>query len=488
MSAVDPPSPARSRVPLVIGLFVLLVAALLVGDAARSDDGDGRGQDAATQLPDARDADGVWFCPGAPPSGALGGARESVRLANAGAHATTAVVTLLADDGTSVAKRISLPAHDGRTIARTDIDAERTGMLVVQARSPAVVVEDQIVGAGHVSVEPCATNGSDSWYFAAGSTARGVEHWVVIANPFGEDAKVDVRLLRPDGQRVLQGVAVGRRSRVALPVHERVLRDRRVGVVVNARTGRVVVEQSVVFGEGSAATGLARSLGSPRPAVRWWFPASVRAVSGRTRIAIANPRGSESVVDVQVVVAGDEALTPVSVNVPGNGVATVQLGGCPNPPGPRCVPVPDDVAFDTYVNTGPDSPVVAEAVVTGAEDGLDGAASSLGLRRSAQRWYFATQRIPGQTGSFLSLVNPSAETVDVAVSFVRGGEEPVTPERLQRVSIPPSKPVFLTLTGTAIGARPSAVIVEATGGVFASRTIVRDDEMTIAPGIPAGPG
>ena len=67
------------------------------------------------------------------------------------------------------------------------------------------------------------------WYFAAGTTVKGAQQYLVLFNPFGDDAIVDVSFLTDAGVQEpddLQALVVPRRSRVTIPVQDAVPRQR----------------------------------------------------------------------------------------------------------------------------------------------------------------------------------------------------------------------------------------------------------------------
>ena len=81
---------------------------------------------------------------------------------------------------------------------------------------------------GDVGVESCTRTAAPDWYFASGTTVDGSQHDVLLFNPFGDDAIVDVSFITDTGTQEpagLQALVIPRRSRVTIPVQDSVLRQ-----------------------------------------------------------------------------------------------------------------------------------------------------------------------------------------------------------------------------------------------------------------------
>src|SRR5207302_2436415 len=112
------------------------------------------------------------------------------------------------------------------------------------------------------------------WLFAAGSTPRGVQQWLVIDNPYASDARVDVTLRTSDGvlrPEPIQGLDIYRRSRALVPIHELAVRKARVAVEVDATLGSVVAAQTLVYTATAGTPGVTTSIGAPASAGEWTF-------------------------------------------------------------------------------------------------------------------------------------------------------------------------------------------------------------------------
>src|SRR5436190_8331573 len=119
----------------------------------------------------------------------------------------------------------------------------QNGPLVVEPFTSDVVVSAGLETGDTLTAVPCASTASTDWYFAAGTTVRGVAQWLVLEDPFAADARVDIVLRTDAGLQELpslSGLDVPGRSRVVIPIHDQAVRRDRVSVEVHAVVGQVV--------------------------------------------------------------------------------------------------------------------------------------------------------------------------------------------------------------------------------------------------------
>ena len=176
-----------------------------------------------------------------------------------------------------------------------------------------------------------------------------------------------------------------------MPIHEQTVRTPQVAVSVHATVGRVVAQQSMIFGASSGYTGLTSSLGAVAPAPVWTFADGSATPGTRTVIAVVNP----GLVDTEVDVIVSAAAVPVTVPVKRDAVVWIQIGGCGDPPAEGCVPVPDDAAYTASIVTDTDTPVVAEQFAFYASTTVgEGVATVMGTPVAAERTLFARRASP----------------------------------------------------------------------------------------------
>jgi hypothetical protein len=432
-------------------------------------------------------ASGVWFCPGLPTT--LPHASGRVTFANIGATAADAVVTVLPDKGT--AKQVTIPLAANTVITRTRDSLGAAGALTVETFGGRVLVEEGLTGVQALETTPCATQTSTRWYFAAGTTPRGVQQWVVIDNPYASDAKVDVTLrtntgvLRPDA---IQGLDISRRSRAVIPIHDLAVRKDRVAVEVAATLGSVVAAQTLVYTATAGTPGVALSMGMPVAGSDWTFAGATAQPASTALVAITNVGNDDAHVDVQAAAeTSKQALASASITVGPDDVMWLLLGQCApveNPAsGTGCVSIPNGVSYSLDVRAEQSASIVAQTLTRfGNAPTVVGTVTSPGGVEPARDWAFARSRVGGERTTSLSLFNPGAAPAIANVGLAHGGTVD-HPRALQNVTIPPGRTVTLVVA-TRKGATPDAALtISATQPIFAERSILVADEASSAVGI-----
>jgi hypothetical protein len=478
---VSAPSIKSRRVGFAAALVVVIATAVAIGNAQTP-------APAALSAPEAGvvgAAPGeVWFCPGLPP--AVSAADARVTFANTGTTPAELAVTVLADKGKASHRNITVAASSVLTPRRAELGP--AGALTIETFGGPVLVEEGVDGPSGIDMSPCATQTATQWHFAAGTTVRGVQQWLVIENPYASDAKVDVTLRtsgglrRPEG---LQGFDIARRSRAVVPIHDHAVRDDRVAVEVEARIGSIVAAQTLVFGADAGGPGIALTLGAPA-ASDHWVAADGATVAGATGwVAISNDGVDDAQVAVQAVQENGEAVAPVMLGLAQDEVTWVQVGNCPQNTD-ECVPVPAGARYSIDVRSDRGVPVVAQTI-TRSRPGGDGvgAATTLGATRPAAHWGFATSRVGGQRSTMLAFVNPLAQPAHVRVALVREGRVD-HPESVQAVTVPPGRRVTVSIVGPRTPPHDAAVIVDSSGPVFVERSMTGAADVSRSSGIPLG--
>ena len=98
-----------------------------------------------------------------------------------------------------MSKHVRLEAHEQLEVPVSTITAAAEPGVVVEIVGGQAIVSHEVVGQGDLAVEPCARDASTDWYFANGTTVRGAQQFIVLFNPFGDDAIVDVSFLTDGG-------------------------------------------------------------------------------------------------------------------------------------------------------------------------------------------------------------------------------------------------------------------------------------------------
>jgi hypothetical protein len=472
-----------ARLPIVCVLVVAALVAIVFGStdpepAPAADDVDAPATQAAEGT-----RTSAWFCPGVPPSVPL--EAQSLSLANVGTQPADVVVTVAPDDGSApVTQAVEIGARSAQILPRAQLGPG--GGVIVESFSADVVAEAGVESSNELALGPCASAANDEWFFAGGTTGnfepnttgRPVEQWLVLFNPFGTDARVEVTLRTnaavPDE---LAPIDVPRRTRVLVPVHDETVRTPQVAVQVHATVGQVVVEQSMIFGADSGYTGITRSHGVVAPEPVWTFADGWATPGSRTVFAIVNP----GLVDTEVDVIVSGATTPLTVPVRRDAVVWIQVGGCGDPPAEGCVAVPDDASYTTSIVTDADTPVVAEQLAFFGSAPISEGIAALTGARATPTALFARAGVADGRAVTLAIANPGAVPVTADVRIVRGGTSE-EPSGLQGIEVAPGQRVAFDL-GPVLGLVDGAVVVEASGPVVAGRSIYTPGDLSRADAI-----
>jgi hypothetical protein len=457
--------PLDRRWPIVVVVGVALLLAVIVDRVADPGAPSLGAQVSGPAIPSADALSRAWYC-ALGSSAPDGTTDETIKITNLGARKATATVTVMPGGAAAPAVRdVDVAPHSQASVRVADVLAtEQPGVLVETFGGPAVV-EHEVVGNGDLAVGPCATRPSDSWYFAAGTTAQGTQLWLALFNPFGDDAIVDLSFLTDTGFLApgdLQGIVVPRRSRVLVPVHNSIQRQASVATQVTTRTGRVVAEQALF--RDADPKGLAVSLGAPALASRWWFP--VDSAGGSDSVVIANPGAAPATVTVDVHLDGDASLAPKTVVVPSRASVNFDAGAR--------VPAGSGSWIDVDAHG---SQVVAEQVITRPPSGL---ASAAGISTPARRWALAASRIASDSSDVVFAVNPGDRSARVTLHVLSNGRDS-TPTPTTTVA--PGKRVRFDLAALQVPV-DAGLLVDATQPVVVAREDIGATGLTAAPAIP----
>jgi hypothetical protein len=473
------------RFLFVVVVGVLVVAALVAGHASNATaPGVTPGATTAPAAAVLAETSPVWFCPGLPP--ALPHASGRVTFANISAGEADVVVTDLTDAGKATHTSFTVPSRS--VVSRTRDQLGAAGALTVETFGGRVVVEEGLQGGAGLESTPCATQASAHWYFAAGSTPRGVQQFLVIDNPYASDARVDVTLrtsngtLRPDA---LQALDIARRSREVVAIHDVAVRQDRVAVEVDTEVGSVVAAQALVYTASAGPPEVAFSLGMPATASDWTFGGGIAESTSSAVVAIANVGSDDTQVDVQATTeVSKHTFAPVSLTIAQDSVAWVTLGDCPAAAGKACIKIPPRVRYSLDIRSEQNVAIVAQTLTRfGADGALVGTVTMPGAIAPARSWAFGRSRVKSEVSTTVTLFNPEASPATVDIGLVGGGTV-VRPRALQKIKIPPGHAATVLVVG---GSKPApndaAITVDADQPVIASRLIATSAQAASALGV-----
>jgi hypothetical protein len=404
----------RLREPVFAGAVALALAAGVLIEAAAGD----VKAPAPSPLPTSRLAARAVYC--AP----TGGERPEIRTSAVAAERRPIEV----DSGSDVAEL----APD-RSIGINSESAEPTQLVAYGAR----IAAGSAVGAESGPVEGtgavlCSAVASPHWYFAAGSASLGSRERILLYNPFPDEAVVRVNFFTPEGRELrttFEEVPVPARSWESVDINDAIRVTTAVAVVVNASRGRVVAWRELFANPEQLPSGVQSTIGAMTPAPEWYFPDGALGPGVDERISVLNPSGREAEVTITLSGANEtlQARKLMEIAIPRRSSLSIPLEDR--------VKRPEELTgVSATVTTLNGVDVVAERTVWYETGDISGVASEIGARRPAVRWVLPPASVHPSTDA-VTIMNPGAEPVSVALEFLRTNDTPIAPGDLQQIQI-----------------------------------------------------
>jgi len=384
-------------------------------------------------------ATGAWFCPhGGSPGwsgwvviGNPGTATVRVRLTELTAGKTPSVRLFSVGPLQQVYREVSAVDPSDATVV------EYFGGWIGAA---AVVASEQSgVGAGRCEPFPRRT-----WYLLDEPTGAGETSYVVVMNPFAEDAAFDLaartetRTIAPGS---LRPYVLPARSSVAFRLNDIALEgpgERTVSVTVVQRVGRVIAG-----GVSTTPRGLRLGAGAVLSNVTD-IPAGAYAGSGE--LILANPGANRA--DLSVIGSGRTGQRVVS------GPAGISLA-----PGEVRTMDLDGLTGAAVVQSDNRQPALAALRVAGPRGDQ---ATVTGTPTPEPTWLVLPALTPKGGRSFLVLQNPGRSRLRITVQLL-GPSGIVPAPRLSSISLPPGRTISVALPASS---GPVTALVRAQGGTL----------------------
>jgi len=424
------------------GVLALVLAALAVAGAVAAD----RLGPATPGAPPATDmaTSGVWLCPHGGGSGWSG----TIAIANPGANAVDVRLTPIGSGAPGAPIEVAVPA--GREVLQEVPATQRASATYVESFGGWVGVGWQVSTTGKevgLGAEPCAPGPSTTWYMTDAATGQGHQAFLVLMNPFAQQAVYDVTLYQPGRpparpEAWTGAVLAGGRS-VALDLDKQVLGRDPVGVEVDVSKGKIAAGSLGVTSTG----GVTSVVGAPALSSTWYLP--VGAGVGQSSVAVLVPE------DDGALFSGT-LLSSQPAQAAGN-LTEVQQSGRST----AAYQVLTTGAAAVQLTTQQDVPILA--ALRSAGRSVDDAATG-GVPAPAPVWLVppTVRGDPALPG--LVIVNPGTDAVEVTLRLLPEGKadagEPVT------FSVPGQHAIAAPATFLAKDPM-GAVLVRATGDVVA---------------------
>jgi P pilus assembly chaperone PapD len=250
------------------------------------------------------------------------------------------------------------------------------------------------------------TTASDTWYLAEGSTAGGMETFILIQNPGTEPAEVSVDFLTDE--EVVEG------PRDLIPAHTRrtyKANDWTTSYDVSTRVTsnkKIVCERAMYSGDQTWAHD---SIGATAPALVWYLAEGSTDGGMETYILVQNPNPGPVTVDLALMTGEGEGKPP---ELQGQILAGNSR---------RSFPLHDYVTtYDVSTRvTSSGGEIICERSMYGPARAW--ATCSVGATAPAPVWYLAEGCTEGGMETYILVQNPNEDPVSVDITFIRGSGE-----------------------------------------------------------------
>jgi hypothetical protein len=388
-----------------------------------------------------------WYCP-APPTGEE--FQSAMATANVGRR--TLGLRRFAVGGTNQSEVMQSNLETGHQNATLLTDFKLNDALgVVDAFGGQSATDLVVLGKGKgVGTSPCSAQPSNRWLFATASTARGENHYLLVANPFKEEAVIRVRFLTEDRDVVparLKDLVIPAQSQTTVLLADYFVEAPSFGLEVSAEQGRVVVSRYSLVNR-AGAKGASLDLGVSEPSVSWTFAEGEKTASGEESLVIINPGSREALIGVVFMTEGERTAPPALAEVPVPAGRQVTVKTAEH--------IPEAASYGISLTSTNGEPVVAERRNTAVVDRNNGYETSFGAPRTAMRWALPVGS-PAGGSARLSMVNPGDGRTTVKVTLL-GAEGTLRPQELSSVVVDAGRKVSLDLTPLLNGGLFTAVV------------------------------
>ncbi|MDY6794959.1 MAG: YCF48-related protein [Actinomycetota bacterium] len=393
----------------------------------------------------------TWYLPEGSTGGDEAGTFETwVLVENPNQGAATVDITYMTPGGEVPGPRLTMGGESRLTVnVAEDVPDEWNVSTRVEADTP-VVAERAMYWNASDNYRQCAHGSiglghlSRDWYLAEGSTGDGedgsFETWVLVQNPGGDQAEVDITYMTPDGAVEGPHLSLLPGSRQTVNVADSVPDQWSVSTMIDSSVP-VAAERSTYWNGNSYRQAANASIGASSPSREWYFAegstGSNNAGTLETWVLLANPSEHTVKAKVNYHVPDGQVKGP-EVTIEPFSRQTVNVAET----------VPDDFHVSTEVVA--DGPVVAErAMYWNTSTYHQAAHGSIGSMSPRTEWMLAE----GSTGSdalggfdtWILIQNPSEKIASLQLTYmtpqgpVDGPDFKLSPD--SRLSVPVAETV-----------------------------------------------
>jgi hypothetical protein len=350
-------------------------------------------------------------------------ANSTIYLTNSTAGSVRGVMTSIgpaSSAGTvpTVRRELSVPAHGTSAVDPTSgLPAGSNSSSFVFAGG-GVVASQVVAGPNGWSTAPCASQISQKWAFAGGSTSAGNSLALSLFNPGASEVAINVTFLTGSGlitPQAYQGLMIPAGQMVVENVGDFVQNATDIATLVTAQSGALVSTEFQQWSSG-ATGGVSLRLGSPQLSTTWRFAQTTTVPHSTVNFYLANPTTAPVVATITLGLSSG-SVVPRNVVLPPTAVTVVATSGTAG--------VPQQIPYAVTISAS--APIVAGRSVqapSGATPPVWGSSSGTGT--AADRWLVpgpGVAKAPGTanaTVESLAVANPGMAAASVTVTRLDG--------------------------------------------------------------------
>jgi len=406
------------------------------------------------KLGQTRFVSGGWYCP--VPAGE--GVQGVMSTANLGRRSIKLRRSAVGEGNESaVSKTSDLAARRSAQVAVGDFQiANAVGLT--ETFGAATATDLLVLANPGVASSRCSSGPGETWLFASGSTTRRQDYFLLVANPFEEEAVIKVRMMAPDKEAIparLGDLVIPPLSQMPVSLSEFITETPSFGLEVQATQGRVIVSRYAQLATREGIRGASLDIGVSSTSRNWLFAGGDVPGEGEELINVINPGTREALVQLTFQTDSEQIAPPglEELAVSPGRQTTIKVSDF----------LPRGTRHSTRLASTNGIGVVAErqtAVAAGSEKGFE---TVFGVPEAASRWAVRVGT-PGGTNT-LAILNSGRKGARATVTLLTERAE-LRPKELSGISIAPDRRYSVDLTGFLEGA-PATALVQALPGEVA---------------------
>jgi len=199
-------------------------------------------------------------------------------------------LTYMTSGGQVTGPTKTIPANSRKTFDAADTVPDNWEVSARVHCTEPVVAERAVYWnnrkGGHESVG--ITTPAKTWYLAEGSTAGGFETWILVQNPGGGTATVDLTFMTEAGEKPGPHLDLAPHSRQTVDVSKTVPNDWSVSTKVTSMQP-VIAERAVYWNNRIEGHD---SIGTTAPAIAWYLAEGSTGAGFETWVLVQNPNNA----------------------------------------------------------------------------------------------------------------------------------------------------------------------------------------------------